>query len=67
MNVTEALCASIALMYDKIRREHSRPADILKRAENFIAMGDSGREGGSENYKADLAAAYAGKLADADR
>ncbi|HWS26292.1 MAG TPA: hypothetical protein VN259_06895 [Xanthomonadales bacterium] len=66
MNVTEALRASIALMYDKVSREHARPADILKRAENFLAMGDSGRADGSENYKADLAKAYASKL-DADR
>jgi hypothetical protein len=68
MNVTEALRASIALMYDKVSREHARPADILKRAENFLAMGDSGRPDGSENYKADLARAYASKLAiDVDR
>ena len=62
MNVTEALRASIALMYDKVSREHARPADILKRAENFLAMGDSGRADASENYKADLARAYASKL-----
>ena len=68
MNVTEALRASIALMYDKVSREHARPADILKRTENFLAMGDSGRADGSENYKADLARAYASKLKpDVDR
>lgn len=67
MNVTEALRASIALMYEKVSREHARPADILKRAENFVAMGDSGRADGSESYKTDLARAFAGKLAlDAD-
>jgi len=68
MNVTEALRASIALMYDKVSREHASPAAILKRGENFVAMGDSGRPDGSESYKADLASAYARKLAlDADR
>lgn len=68
MNVTEALRASIALMYDKVCREHGRPAEILKRAENFVAMGASGREDGSEVYKADLERAYAAKFAlDADR
>jgi len=68
MNVTEALRASIALMYDKVSREHARPADILKRGQSFVAMGESGRENGSEDYKAELAAAYASKLAsDADR
>ena len=66
MNVTEALRASIALMYDKVSREHARPVDILKRGENFVGMGESGRADGSENYKADLARAYASKL-DADR
>jgi hypothetical protein len=66
MNVTEALRASIALMYDKVSREHARPADILKRGETFVAMGDSGRPDGSESYKADLAKAYASKL-DVDR
>ena len=68
MNVTEALRASIALMYDKVSREHARPADILKRTKSFVALGASGRENGSEDYKSDLAHAYAAKLAvDADR
>lgn len=68
MNVTEALRASIALMYDKVSREHARPADILKRVDSFVAMDASGREAGSEDYKAELSRSYASKLAaDADR
>jgi len=62
MNVTEALKASIALMYDKISREHSRPAEILSRGVNFVGMGDSGRDDVSENYKVELAFSLQQKL-----
>lgn len=67
MNITDALRASIALMYEKVSQEHQRPADILKRGPSFVAMGDSGLTQVSTNYKAELAQAYGRKLADADR
>ena len=67
MNVTEALKASIALMYEKVSREEVRAFDILKRS-GFIGMGDSGSSDGSTNYKALIAASLARKHGlDADR
>ena len=50
MNVTEALKASIALMYAKVSSEQLSAYDIMKRA-GFIGMGDSGHSDGSTNYK----------------
>lgn len=55
MNVTEALRESIALLYDKVRREHASPAEILARGSSFVAMGDSGDADGSTRYKELLA------------
>lgn len=70
MNVTEALRAAIALMYEKVSREHLRPVQLLRAGDSFVALGASGRSDGSENYKRELAALYAGKInagTDADR
>lgn len=70
MNVTEALRAAIALMYEKVSREHLRPAQLLRAGDSFVALGASGRSDGSENYKRELAALYAAKIGadtDADR
>ena len=50
MNVTDALKASIALMYEKVSREEVRAVDIAKRW-NLIGAGDSGRSDISQNYK----------------
>ncbi len=60
MNVTEALKASIALMYEKVSREEVRAVELLKRS-GFIGMGDSGRSDGSTNYKALIAESLASK------
>jgi hypothetical protein len=60
MNVTEALKASIALMYEKVSREEVRAIDVLRRS-GFIGMGDSGRTDGSSNYKALIAESLAQK------
>jgi uncharacterized protein YbbK (DUF523 family) len=60
MNVTEALKASIALMYDKVRREEVRAFDVLSRS-GFIGMGDSGSDNGSTDYKTIIAASIAHK------
>lgn len=62
MNTSEALRASIALLYEKISREHGRPADVLARGPSFLAAGDSGDDRGSTDYKALLAQAQADKL-----
>lgn len=51
MNVTEALRVSIALLYEKISREHARPAEVLARGESFVATGSSGDPEGSSVYK----------------
>jgi len=62
MNVTEALRASIALLYDKVREEHARPAEIALRAKGFVAAGDSGAAEGSTRYKELLGQALAAKV-----
>jgi len=62
MNVTDALRAAIALMYEKVSREHLRPAQLLRAGDSFVALGASGSSDGSENIKRDLATLYAGKL-----
>ena len=67
MNVTEALKASIALLYEKVSREHASPTEILNRGLNFVGMGDSGREDVSENYKTELTRSLQQKLGSADR
>jgi hypothetical protein len=72
MNVTEALRAAIALMYEKVSREHLRPADLLRQGNSFLAMGASGRGDVSERYKDELTELYrdkpgAGLATDADR
>jgi len=54
MNVTEALKAAIALMYDKVSRDQVRAIDILTRS-GFIGMGDSAHADTSMNYKALIA------------
>ncbi len=54
MNVTEALRASIALLYDKVSRETLRPADVLARGQSFVAAGASGDTEGSTQYKSIL-------------
>lgn len=61
MNVTEALKASIALMYEKVSREQVRAIDIFTRS-GFIGMGDSGRSDLSTNYKTLLAETLASKI-----
>jgi hypothetical protein len=67
MNVTEALKASIALMYEKVSREQLSAFDILKRS-GFIGIGDSGSSDGSTNYKALIAESLARKhVGHADR
>lgn len=58
MNVTEALRASIALLYDKVSRETLRPADVLARGQSFVAAGASGDTEGSSAYKAVLSQSY---------
>jgi len=55
MNVTEALRASIALLYEKVSRQHARPADVLARGSSFVAAGDSGKPDVSTRYKELLA------------
>lgn len=60
MNVTEALKASIALMYAKVSSEQLSAYDILKRS-GFIGMGDSGHSDGSTNYKSLIAESLARK------
>lgn len=60
MNVTEALKASIALMYEKVSREQLSAYDILKRS-GFIGIGDSGHGDGSTNYKSLIAESLARK------
>lgn len=66
MNVTEALKASIGLLYEQVRAQHARPAEILARRPSFVAMGDSGQADVSEQYKSILAQRLVGKI-DADR
>ncbi len=61
MNVTEALKASIALMYDKVRRDEVRAYDVFSRS-GFIGMADSGRSDLSTNYKSLLAETLARKI-----
>jgi hypothetical protein len=61
MNVTEALRASIALLYDKVSREQARPADIVAGRNSFVAAGDSGSADGSTRYKELLAVSFAAK------
>jgi hypothetical protein len=61
MNVTEALKASIALMYEKVSREGPSAYDIFKRS-GFIGIADSGRSDLSSNYKAMLAESIARKI-----
>ena len=51
MNVTEALRASIALLYDKVSRDTLRPADVLARGQSFVGIGASGDTEGSTQYK----------------
>ena len=51
MNVTEALRASIALLYDKVSRDTLRPADVLARGQSFVGFGASGDAEGSTQYK----------------
>lgn len=60
MNVTEALKAAIALMYEKVSREEVRAIDILRRS-GLIGMGDSGHTDTSTNYKALIAESLAKK------
>ena len=62
MNVTEALRAAIALMYEKVSREHLRPADLLRQGSSFLAMGASGRADVSERYKDELTDIYGDKI-----
>ena len=61
MNVTEALRASIALLYEKVSRETLRPADVLARGQSFVAAGASGDSEGSSEYKAILSQSFAQK------
>ncbi len=51
MNVTEALRASIALLYEKVSRDTVRPADVLARGQSFVGAGASGETEGSTEYK----------------
>lgn len=68
MNVTEALRAAIALMYDKVSRECARPADILARGASFVGAGASADDSGSTGYKDELARAWSARdTTDADR
>jgi hypothetical protein len=53
MNVTEALRTSIALMYDKVSREHEAPIKFLRR-HGFIGMAASGANDISENTKREI-------------
>lgn len=62
MNISEALRASIALLYDKISREHARPVDLLSRGPSFVAAGESNDDRGSTDYKQLLAQTLADKL-----
>ena len=61
MNVTEALRASIALLYEKVSRETLRPADVLARGQSFVASGASGDSEGSREYKAILSQSFSQK------
>ncbi len=61
MNVTEALRASIALLYEKVSRETLRPADVLARGKSFVATGASGDTEGSSEYKAILSQSFSQK------
>jgi hypothetical protein len=68
MNVTDALRAAIALMYDKVSREHASPAAILARGPSFVGAGASADDSGSTGYKDELARAWATRgTGDADR
>jgi len=60
MNVTEALKASIALMYEKVSREESGAFQIFQRS-GFIGIADSGRSDGSTHYKKIVADSLARK------
>ena len=61
MNVTEALKSAIALMYEKVSREHEAPIEVLRRLD-FIGMASSGSSAVSENYKHDVVAVVAAKI-----
>ncbi|MCB1627438.1 MAG: hypothetical protein KDI37_03700 [Xanthomonadales bacterium] len=62
MNISDALRASIALLYDKVSREHIRPAELLARGPNFVAAGEGPDDSGSSDYKSLLVESVAGKL-----
>jgi hypothetical protein len=61
MNVTEALRSAIALMYEKVSREQTSPAEIARRLD-FVGMAASGSNRVSENYKSVVTAAASTKI-----
>jgi hypothetical protein len=61
MNITEVLRSAIALMYDKVSREQTSPAEVARRFD-FVGMAASGSNTVSENYKGVVAVSAATKI-----
>jgi hypothetical protein len=61
MNITDALRSAIALIYEKVSREQTSPAEIARRLD-FVGMAASGSNSVSENYKSVVATSAAAKI-----